>query len=76
MKFTDEQVEYIKRVSAIKRRLAARLNKLPTNAEMAEKIGASERYVERIAAGHSRVVPRGTPVTPAQIAQLADALRD
>lgn len=75
MKFTDAQIDYVRRVIAIKRRIAARLAKLPTNEQLAEEIGCTERYVERIAAQKVRVVPRGTPVAPAEIDQLARELQ-
>jgi hypothetical protein len=47
-KLTDDQIDYVRRVSAIKRRIVARLRKLPTNAAMAEAMDCSQRLIERL----------------------------
>lgn len=48
-RLTDEQIAYVKRVTAMKRRIAARLKRLPTAEQLAEEFHVSSRAIERYA---------------------------
>jgi hypothetical protein len=47
-RLTVEQIVYVKRVAAIKRRIVARLARMPTAAQLAEELHISQRSIERI----------------------------
>ena len=56
---TEKQIAYIRRVADIRRRIVARLRKLPTNAQMAEDFNCSQRVVDRYSSdsAHDAVSP-------------------
>ena len=76
MRLTDEQIEYARRVANIRRRIVARLKKLPTNEKLAEELGCSERYIDSIVTMKARKSPRGTSVSPNCLDEIASAHRD
>lgn len=59
---TKDQITYIQRVADIRRRIVARLRKLPTNAKLAEDFHCSQRVVDRYSTDDavSPHVPRET----------------
>jgi hypothetical protein len=59
-RLTDDQIDYVKRVTAIKRRIVERLKRLPTNAQLAESLDCSQRLIERVSCGGYTVVSRGS----------------
>lgn len=63
---TKDQITYIQRVADIRRRIVARLRKLPTNAKLAEDFHCSQRVVDKystetpIESAATSYVPCGT----------------
>lgn len=76
LKLSDEQVQFVRAIVAKRRDAAKVLREYPTNAQLAEQLDCTERYIEKISNGHARVVPRETTVKP-NIEELArQILRD
>lgn len=59
-KLTDDDIAYVRRIAGIRRRIAARLKKLPTNDQIAAKLGVSTRLVDRYSTCAQTDGSRGT----------------
>ena len=71
---TAEQIAYIRRVAGLRRRIAGRLRKLPTNAKMAEDFNCSQRVIDRYSSDDavSPHVPRETQSDERLRARITD----
>jgi hypothetical protein len=61
-RLTVEQIVYVKRVAAIKRRIIAKLEQLPTAEELAERLKVSPRTIERVSSDGYPVSSTGNKV--------------
>lgn len=73
IKLTDEQIDFVRDIVARRRAVRVQLEKIPTLEDLAETLGCTKRYLEKVASNHARV-PRETTATPS-IEELAASLR-
>lgn len=59
-KLTDDQIAYIRKVAGVRRRIIARLKKIPTNDQLAARFEVSPRLIDRHTTCAEGEVPRVT----------------